>query len=167
MSFQLDTSGTVTLESGAVYSWDGVPVGTKMLTPFAQGYVEAMPWASLRPANGWQMLYAGRPLGWMLADTADEALSQARANNPHHDPAEFSILTLGFLHLAPATLERIIGDCEVALADKLCGYSNHPQTGEMFWKDRQANQLNGMAPHFPPLTVTLGEDGLIYLGVAS
>lgn len=74
-----------------------------------------------------------------------------------------SVLQLGFSDLAPATGARIIADCKEALADPLAGYKPHVESGRMFWRDRQANMLNGMDPRFPPLTPHLGEDGKVYL----
>ena len=118
--FQLDTSGYVHCDDPArvhMITWSD-------LTPFCQGYIEAM--------------FAGG--SWDLGRFSD---------------------------LAPATLQRIIGDCEAALADRLCAFTNHPESGAMFWRERQANQLNGMHPHFPPLTPYLGDDGLIYLREAA
>lgn len=85
----------------------------------------------------------------------------------HLERDEDQPVTTGFSDLAPATLARIIGDCETGLADPLCAFMNHPESGAMFWRDRQANQLNGMHPHFPPLTPYLGDDGLIYLREAA
>ncbi|MCR5876962.1 hypothetical protein [Phenylobacterium sp. J367] len=125
-AFTLDTSGYVTAQratSGGpfTFSWSD-------LTPFQQGYVEAL-FASIAAR-------ATREAGWR--------------DVPY-----------GFHHLAPETLARILKDCEAYqgryLAMQLTG--SDATWGRYFWADRQ----NGIYADWPPLTVTLGDDGLIYL----
>lgn len=66
-----------------------------------------------------------------------------------------------FSDLHPATLARIIADCEQmegrGLSD--AGLKNSGDKGGTFWRLRQAN----IYPSFPPLTLYLGDDGLIHL----
>ena len=134
MTFTLDTSGSVLKTVSAR------PFGTARewrwsdLTPFAQGYVEAM-----------------------FADWAERLNEQRIALG-------LPLRRVAYRDLAPETLARIIADCEQALADKLCGYMNYSETGAMFWKERQADQLNGMEPRFPPLTVSLNDQGKVVFG---
>jgi hypothetical protein len=62
-----------------------------------------------------------------------------------------------FSDLAPETLARIIEDCD---AYPLLFPSQGPATaylGACFWADRQA----GRCPNFPPLTVSLNDDGKV------
>lgn len=80
-------------------------------------------------------------------------------------PFEAWYKTVGFSDLAPATLERIIEDCEqfVAYSRDVCkvdGYEQSPSDGRWFWDSRQREEWKDK--NFPPLTITLGFDGLIY-----
>jgi len=124
MTLQLDTSGVV----GSFLRDTIVPTAWSDLTPFAQGYVEAM-FAANYPA-------------------LHEAAWQRLILPPAH-------VRVGFSDLAPATLSRIIADCagpRIFQSD-----DSERATGRSLWKRRQS----GSSP-FPPLTVTLGDDGLIY-----
>lgn len=126
MSYQLDTSGTV---------WDGVtdPGEPRAyflwfdLSPFVQGYVEAMFGESCLAA----LDEYGRPLG--------------------------------FSDLDPATLARIIADCERALGlahlNLGAAYNANDAGGHCFWSDQQAGLLtkNGL----PALTVSLNDAGKV------
>lgn len=69
----------------------------------------------------------------------------------------------GFSDLAPATLARIIADC--AGLQKLTppNWGESFAAGELAWKCRAGGWV-GFRDDFPPLLVTLGDDGLIYLG---
>lgn len=139
-SFTLDTSGHVVI--------DGVRVGWEAGTapfhidPFAQGYIEA--------ALRWWLENGG------LIEMARAGLTPAEA--------------LAFYRLAPATLARILQDCEAALSTKLWGDSSGD--GRLFWSERGAEafsgffggQQDGLRALFPPLTFRLGDDGLIYFG---
>lgn len=117
MAFTLDTSGIVHMTSDSVvpaYIWSD-------LTPFAQGYVEAMFAGPITVGSG------------------------AHTYN--------SVLQLAFSDLAPATLSRIMGDCEAYAG------GNDASDGPVFWNLQQ----DGLLSRFPPLAPYLGEDGLIYL----
>lgn len=132
MPFTLDTRG------GVIVPGEGLDTFWRFdsLTPFAQGYVEAM-FAS-----------SDLPLAW------DEV-----------SPGCVAERDAGFRHLAPASLSRIIGDCEAMLEVMRAAGSAFPETpkeGRIAWDDRQAD--NWIGHTFPPLTVSLGEDGLIYFG---
>lgn len=62
---------------------------------------------------------------------------------------------------APATLSRIIADCE--RFTELHGEWPLAEHGRGFWNGRSSGKH---APDFPPITVTLGDDGLIHLSEA-
>lgn len=117
MTFKLNTSGRVRAAPNAPhaanwYCWSD-------LTPFAQGYVEAM----------------------------------FRTHVVGHSVNGFG--PLGFSDLAPETLARIIADCEAVAIRSLPGEER--ARGGKWWASRQA----GDWPDFPPLTLTLGEDGKV------
>ena len=61
--------------------------------------------------------------------------------------------------LAPETLARIIADCESNTRGMVEIFSDaaHRHAGGHFWTMRQ----KGRAGRFPPLTVTLGDDGKV------
>lgn len=127
--FQLNTSGEIWVDLHR----PGPPVLTSWcdLTPFAQGYVEAM-------------------LGSRVAVKS---------------PVDGRPLVLGFRHLAPATLARIIEDCEAQQClmrsmQKLDGMPDDlwREAGRRWWPARQLGGDND----FPPLTPYLADDGLIY-----
>lgn len=150
-AFTLDTSGAVgpvpgypnsgPVEHGCKFIW-------RDLTPFQQGYVEALFTTSQHIAPNGQRVTAtntatgvARPV--MLAEA------------------------FGFRDLSSEAVALILRDCEAALRDAACGYSNTVEFGAMFWKDRQQNQLNGMEPKFPPLTPYLNDEGKVALKVAA
>jgi len=130
MGAQLDTSGEVMLSIAK-----GVPAeiagGHRWsdLTPFCQGYIEAMPWAALIQGDDGDGLY------WVPR----------------------------FSDLAPATLSRIIEDCEADQDQglRLGGLEDRSsmKAGRLFWQERQSGNLFDCQP----LTPYLGDDGLIYL----
>jgi len=103
------------------------------LDPFTQGYVEAV--------------FTGASV-----DLHAEWLDRV---DPYRSP--------GFSDLAPETLARIIEDC----ARFLIAYpaAREPDVpgarlvGGYVWTNRQG----GDYPDFPPLTVSLGDDGKVYL----
>jgi hypothetical protein len=69
-----------------------------------------------------------------------------------------------FHKLAPETLALIMKDCGewVRMFEKdavFGGIAEKPSEGSGFWSLRQRDRLS----NFPPLTITLADDGLIYL----
>lgn len=134
--FQLDTSGVVDAPAGQLF--DGSRVGCiwSDLTPFCQGYVEAM-FADMDP---------------------DMRLSR--------EPQEF-YWVLGFRDLAPATVERIIGDCERYCAESAVPIEDSRKCGAIYWSERQDGHVSNIPTPHPPLTPYLGDDGLIYLREAA
>lgn len=139
MTFTLDTSGVVACFPTLRSSWQGAEhLSWSDLSPFAQGYVEAL-FAELtrdmvRPLEG-------RGAGWGL-------------------PA--------FSDLSPEALAMILGDCEAYRAerDERGPYPAAHWTAERggdFWGSRQC----GTWINFPPYTVSLGDDGKVRLAVAA
>lgn len=63
--------------------------------------------------------------------------------------------------LAPETLSRIIADCE-RLATGWPQRGKAASSGRKFWADRQGGVY--VRNNFPPLTVTLGDDGKVRFG---
>lgn len=124
-TFQLDTSGRV--ECPASFQPLGWAIWSD-LTPFAQGYVEAMFDTPVGPAELW--------VGKAFSD------------------------------LAPATLARIVEDCE-RVADHAEFFADDP--GASFWLNRQSGwpawcaRRPDLPGRFPPLTVVLADDGRVYL----
>lgn len=145
MTFTLDTSGAIYLRPE---DNDDVPVIWNDLTPFAQGYAEAMISAVPRPAK---------------------VVRAQAGNRKFATVARVKPLALGFRHLAPATLSRIKGDCE-AVEDRADKRLAPRMDGATFWSQRQAGfarvgaeDRGWFVAFFPVLTPYLGEDGLIYL----
>jgi len=123
-AFKLDTSGSVRRPQANVDSAGRANWLWSDLTPFAQGYVEAL-----------------------FAHSAA--------------PAPLAALGLGFSDVAPATLSRIIDDCERFRGiDRGVYSSDWLLSGGALWAMRQSK--TGL-PDFPALTLYLAEDGLIYL----
>lgn len=134
--FVLDTSGEVHCP-GFFHKFSRIPVRWSDLDPFTQGYVEAL----LRAAN----------------DVAWPAYGSK--------PPPPSILDVRFSDLAPETLAAILKDCADFYGGEvkpLPGSFNQSTAmdGRLFWIVRQDG---GYPVKFPPLTVFLGDDGLIYL----
>lgn len=132
MTFQLDTSGRVRAAPNAPhaanwYCWSD-------LTPFAQGYVEAM----LRDLDARRMAH--------YQDRRRRGLPEAVPICPRYS------------WLAPATVERITVDCAKLAA--LYGFSTEKQ-GRLVWWLRNEQMVS--RPGFPPLTPFLSDDGLIML----
>lgn len=139
---QLDTSGLVMLpRPGAPQYSDGW--GFEHLTPFAQGYVEAM----LRVC---------------------EAISTARPRGPTERPMLRSMIlnmrSAAFSDLAPETLARIIEDCERFVGDPS---TNRADNGAACWRMRNRSPhrffFQEQFPDDGPLTPYLGDDGKVYL----
>lgn len=124
MTFQLDTSGTVRVLAN---DWPGAPRTIRYFTwtdlpAFTQGYVEAL----LRE----------------LSERLDRIFTQQRLRS-----SDFG----RFDRLAPATVARIMADCETALARSITGIAaGSREMGRRYW----ANAT---------LTPYLGDEGLIYL----
>lgn len=122
--FVMDTSGRV----GADPNWDrfGGEQGLAWsdLSPFAQGYVEAM-----------------------LAEAGEDLADERMAQNPRDDAR----LSVGFSDLAPETLARIMEDCEAM--KRAPGLAEEPRGGDFFWHWRQEGKLtiNGFPPLTPHL----------------
>jgi len=66
--------------------------------------------------------------------------------------------------LAPEALATIIRDCANAVSafGRIAPFAT--EDGRLFWLDRQSGSLT--KDNFPPLTPTLGDDGLVYLETA-
>lgn len=138
-TFQLDTSGRVCLppvkgikaQRLALVSWPD-------LSPFAQGYVEALFAAS------WSSLFEQ-----FVAKNMSEAADHEDRVCPE------------FTDLAPETLARIMADCErVQKNPEWWPDAADPHDeGATFYHQRQIPHVDA----FPPLTPYLGDNGLIYL----
>jgi len=135
MTFQLDTTGTVDADKDQHIALDGqlyIGVGWGILSPFAQGYVEAL-FAGLPPKE--RAMTDGATVGipHRFRDLAPETLARIIADcGP--DPQ-------GYLYPTSARM----------------GYQYTFEGGHKFWTDRQA----GVWADFLPLTVTLGDDGKV------
>lgn len=137
MTFTLDTSGAVVGPSRDESGPEWVKLWPD-LSPFAQGYIEAMPWEDLNDKE-----------------------FEHRCNTVGQG-AEYP--ELGFRDLASETLAAILRDCAAWLAKYPAGpeYANDAvNDGAYLWKDRQ----NGLYVEdaFPPLTLYLGDNGKVYL----
>jgi hypothetical protein len=138
MTFKFDTSGVIYVPShhgGTVrFGWGG-------LTPFEQGYVEAM------FAEWWSGLEKDRLL-----------LSKANVvgTNDHVAGLQRIQGACRFSDLAPETLARIREDCGRYKMERL----QAREDGARFWAVR--NDSTG-CEGFPPLTPYLGDDGKVYL----
>lgn len=150
--FHLDTSGFV----------DGpcrTSAGRKFwsdLDPFMQGYIEAA-LSQLRGALIEQSELASMhgdqtPAGDIHGYAEDKIWSRKFADQA---------AAVAYTNLAPETLARIIEDCERFLI----AYPQAVETdadrtrlaGGYFWTNRQGGDYRA----FPPLTVTLGDDGKV------
>ena len=65
-----------------------------------------------------------------------------------------------FQDLAPETLVRILSECKER-SESLGSPFKTEWLGQNFWECRQRNEFEGGSYDFPPLTVTLGDDGKI------
>jgi hypothetical protein len=119
----LDTSGAVALPHAA-HGQTFCSTLWSDLTPFQQGYVEAL-FASYQNA-----VHGDANAGLRFSDLAPEALA-----------------------LIQKDCERV---CDLAGTD-----GGSPVVGAAFWRNRQ-----GGTASFPPLTVTLGDDGKVHLRAA-
>lgn len=137
MTLTLDASGTVPVQ---VTPASHQNVGWIDLDAFAQGYVEA----ALRDAD--KELRHGIAVGDLAGSTQDNQLR-----------------TLGFRHLAPDTLAAMMADCATII--KRTGWADlRESVGREAWRLRQASTFfYGLRP----ITLYLGEDGLIHHREAS
>lgn len=118
------------------------------------------------PGKGLDTLIRWPNLDAFTQGYVEAAFASFRAGDiGHWDDA--SARKIGFRHLAPATLAAMMADCE---ADKAMGERigsgedrSSKRAGQKFWKERQTGNLFDC----PPLTLFLGDDGLIYQRVAS
>ena len=136
MAFALDTSGTVHGVPGAPAgqgTYHPVDLDWCDLSPFAQGYVEAL-----------------------FAD-----FRQRQERRFHENPAfigQEMPAQRGFSDLAPETLARIIADCEKwcsAVPSRLA----QRQVGGDFWRLQQLGKVGEALPL--PLAVQPGDDGKV------
>lgn len=184
MTFQFDTSGGILCATfRADQPWT---VYWSDLSPFVQGYVEAM-FAGLRATDPVQDIAGLARMSPELREQkkalherchwSRHAAWQSRcdqmvllglivvvargAGDTVTEPTDLgkSVLTLllAFSDLAPETLARIMEDCEQRLRSRDC-VLNSAEGGRSFWLLRQA----GQRPGFPPLIVHLNNDGKIY-----
>jgi len=70
---------------------------------------------------------------------------------------------VGFRHIHPEALATILRDCEAWLTEyterSAATIPSMPEVGREFWRIRQ----EGKRRTFPPLTITLGDDGKVCL----
>jgi hypothetical protein len=107
-----------------------------------------------------------QPLGWAIWSDLDpftQGYVEAAMRSlyeAHHSAgiAARMRVTYLFSDLAPETLARIIADCGRFNESRIAPLVN----GAGFWSKRQAGLYRGHEtgfPRFPPLALTLGEDG--------
>jgi hypothetical protein len=135
MTFKVDTSGRIACTDPSkpcichAATWD-------QLSPFVQGYVEAMFSTRFDGLDG-TARYEAETYGksWRFSD------------------------------VAPETLARIMEDCERFLAlFGLCDVATSQKCGRIFWEQRSDPVwCSSLVERFPPLTPYLGGDGKIYL----
>jgi hypothetical protein len=157
-TFTLDTSGYVQCpapnqkpnESAGCWFWSD-------LSPFAQGYVEAMFSDLIDDREDIRGIISAIEYGGNTGtkESAPNALRRYKR-----------LLTLGFRDIAPETLALILRDC----TNYGHGYSTNakwrerPNAGADFWRQRQQGLYGeGRGNAFPPLTPCLGDDGKVYL----
>lgn len=138
-AFTLDTSGAVasTVRFGLPYAWSD-------LDAFAQGYVEALFASACPRCRG-----AGEFIQTWHAGNLHERLRD------HGSGFGWFRCDLGFSSLSPEALAMILADCAAYQASRPSG-----QVGAVFWLYRDEGELSD----FPPLTVSLGDDGKVRLG---
>lgn len=136
--FTLDTSAGVWMpppQPGNVGAVSRHLVKWSELSPFVQGYVEAL----LSPP--------------LILVTFNEPTGELPWK-------PMSTRNLGFSDLSPEALALILRDCEDCKDVPGCAsLSNTPATGEMFWDLRQEGDL----PRWPALTPYLSDDGKVCL----
>lgn len=162
MTFQLDTSGTVTLPTGEVYSWDGSVPGTSALPNLAQGYVEAMFASEL--AGG--AVRRGQAISLGFSDLAPETLARIIADCERFcsDRAYAAMA----LHTG-AGWDQSHSYAGVAFYEARNGgeydFTFTLRTGRGHdWPEFSAEGMNVLAKTFPPLTVSLNDQGKVVFG---
>ncbi len=137
-----DTSGVVDCPVGKLISfrpWSD-------LSPFAQGYVEAL----------FKSFHAE-------VENIRSVLSRANVIGTNEHLVRLQAWgALGFSDLSPEALGMILADCE-ALQRNAWPKADLRRLGQDCWRSRQ----EGRSADFPPLTVSLNDDGKIVLAVAS
>lgn len=142
-AFQLDTSGEVFWPSPEGHSLDWSDIAKLPHGLLAQGYIEA---------------------GFASMDR--DFMGEPRFRAPWLDvPGVTAWLNVGFRDLAPATLAAMLKDCEARLSQASPPYPNTREEGARTWEKRQAGKLK--LHGFPPVTLSIGDDGLIYQEVVS
>ncbi len=162
--FQFDTSGDVAAippvgdMSAFSYQWSD-------LSPFVQGYVEAMMQSSRTLTIAPERCICGMSRGWFVR--IDERISE--------QPIKFSQgpdfrcpdckrvadgIPCAFSDLAPETLARILEDC-----GRFVGKDSSKEQGESCWRVRNhpMGLFQEIYPDCPALTPYLGVDGRVYL----
>jgi hypothetical protein len=133
MTFQFDTSGYV-MKPGTQLGTQDFIIGWSDLSPFVQGYVEAL-------AREWPRL-----------DLPDRRMGAFRWGFRHLAPETLArIMDDCETWAAQWDKHR---NANIPIAD----LRQSAKEGEGFWSLRQRNKL----ALFPPLTVYLGDDGKIY-----
>ena len=183
--FTLDTSGEVTILRPNFWGDGDRVVRWSDLSPFAQGYVEAL-FASLPffhmecPACEWDCIVGPPGLGDLgiccplCAEDNGRTVTvrtEARVSRDWTGTVEGSDdRKKGFSDLSPEALALILRDCTRALETKLWGDS--VGDGRLFWSERQEELFSGFwggqqtllcETLFPPLAVTLSDDGKVCL----
>lgn len=150
MTFQLDTSGVVyavlrhDVHAHADMTWSD-------LTPFTQGYVEAMFTSLMETPKlaAWLAGMSAKKQGQPISNApfvSDASIAPAWRAGWRGDVA----IEPRFSDLAPETLAAILKDCEANSST-----DSTKRSGALFWRNRQ----EGAVPDFPPLTLTLSDDG--------
>jgi hypothetical protein len=185
IQFEFDTSGAVYCAGGfKAHTPPKSLIFWPELSPFVQGYVEALLSAlntdrkpiatavmvdvleAVRVAEGWTWREGDSRVGRVSARYEIKA-------DPGNNRYVATPRPLGFSDLAPETLARIMEDCERIQTRPISATHNwgtNTLAGKMFWRDRATGFAGlGLEPRirysevFPPLTVYLGDDGKVYL----
>lgn len=132
MDTQFDTAGEVICPMDGGGWPRNEPIRWSDLAPFQQGYVEAMLTGDYR-FNPAITIHIGQPKERLL----------------------------GFSDIAPETIQRIIEDCTnvLEIIDSYVDEDIQRNSGRGFWNARSNG--NWTARQWPPLTLTLGEDGKV------
>lgn len=141
MTFTLDASGVISIPNDDPYGPTYVVYTWSSLSPFAQGYVEAL----FGDLNG----------------------RRIRATSDGLNPYRFSDLSPEALAMILADCERRLRHCPSEGSDPGPSFARTGEVprecGRRFWKWRQ----QGNTKNFPPLTPYLADDGKVHLRVAA